>query len=135
MKFDILQFNFFNTELATDQEPFLCSYLAEYKLGKVDDYLREVFKDIEILEISNEVINTEYINTLVNSKYYNNSLTINLKVNDFMSFISVNLNDSGFSGTIMVDACNGFHYALIMSDNAVKEENEKLMASRKLQTR
>ncbi len=131
MKFDKLQFNFFNTKIVTDKVPFFHTCSVKYKTGIVDEYLQNVFKEIEILEISNEKINVQDMDLIIDSKYSNNSLTITLKVNDFKSFISVNLNKSGVSGTIMIDECVGFHYGLIMSEDAVKVENEKLMSERK----
>lgn len=112
--FSKLQISFFDVGQVTEEKPFTDYYEVEYEVIDVSNEVGHSSID-NVLEIKDKQIAVEKMELVINSRYYNGSISIEFRVDEFMSYISFNLKseEETATGTIMISKHLGFHYALI----------------------
>lgn len=114
MTFKKLHINFFDSFRSTEESPYIHEETISYEEKILQEYV-EIGISATSFEINKKYIYFEDFEIEINSKYicYREGFTIELKVNGFLFFNSLNLRETGYSGTILISKTRGFHYALI----------------------
>ncbi len=108
-----LYLNFFDKRKSTDSNPFEWHETIEYQTTLIPNYQELRLSDEKNYIIDNKSIKFDKNCLIVNSKIHQGSFSIELKVNDFKVWLTLNIKETPFSGSMFLNKNVGFHYSLI----------------------